>query len=457
MTEVPKIVHDRLQAASPKQAASGPAHPDADLLTAFAEQALSAAERDDVLEHLALCGDCREVIALALPDEVPAVPATVSRAGAPAPHRPSFAWPSLRWAALVAGVAVAASVLLMHPGKLNQATPPSVSSPVASSAQPTSSPQAPAPAANQVTEFARTDEARSEAKSPLSKKVVVGEEAVTVATAEQVARAKQGVLLADNKPDVGHNDRREDKPDATKDAAIADKAAAGRSTGAAAGGGAGGQPIPGSVSEMVEVTAESPVVQAEVPAEAQPMARNSAPAVEKAKPALDTESSQLQSTISTATTSELPLNGRNVTNVVTLAGAAKPNGASNVTWTVKAGVLRRSVDHGHSWQNALRADHPLRCYASRDHDVWAGGQAGTLFHSADSGLTWVQVRPSVNGQGLSSDIAQIDLRSDVRGDMRNEARRDAHSDAQALGEIVLTTRNNETWSSADTGKTWEKK
>ena len=62
MTEVPKIVYDRLRAALPKQA-----HPDADLLTAFAEQALLATERDGVLQHLALCGDCREVAALALP------------------------------------------------------------------------------------------------------------------------------------------------------------------------------------------------------------------------------------------------------------------------------------------------------------------------------------------------------------------------------------------------------
>ena len=74
MTEVPKIVYDRLRAARSRRALSEetapePAHPDADLLTAFAEQALSATERDDVLEHLALCKDCREAIALALPAE----------------------------------------------------------------------------------------------------------------------------------------------------------------------------------------------------------------------------------------------------------------------------------------------------------------------------------------------------------------------------------------------------
>ncbi len=40
-------------------------HPDAEMLSAFAEQALSATERTEVLEHLAICGRCREVVALA--------------------------------------------------------------------------------------------------------------------------------------------------------------------------------------------------------------------------------------------------------------------------------------------------------------------------------------------------------------------------------------------------------
>jgi Putative zinc-finger len=452
MTEVPKIVVDRLRAAALEHAASEPGHPDPDLLTAFAEQALSAAERDGVLAHLALCGDCREVVALARPPaetaaapiaaEARAVTATFSRAGAPAPHK-LFAWPTLRWAALAAGIAVAASVLLMHPGKLNQATLPSVNSPVAKIEQPASSQQIPAPSTNQLTEFARTREARSEPKSPSLKKEM-SEPAVTVVAPETVARAKQGVLLAQNKPDI----RRDDG----KDAAFADKPAPGLTTGAAAVGGASGQPIPGSVSEVVEVTAASPTVQAEVSSEDRLTTRNAAPAVEKAKPAVTTEAGQLQSTVSSAAISELPINGRNFESLVTLGP----------TWTIKAGVLRKSVDSGQSWQNALRADHPLRCYASHNQEVWAGGKAGTLFHSVDGGVTWVRVQPSVNGHGLSSDINRIDLRGDeLRGDVRSTARsnttRDVRGDAHGPTEIVLTTRNHETWSSSDSGRTWTTK
>src|SRR5258706_7358466 len=106
MTEVPKIVYDRLRAAVPERA-----HPDADLLAAFAEQALSTTERDGVLQHLAHCGDCREVVALALPaaDLAPpriadedAVRTMPSRSAALAPYKLSLAWPTLRLAALAA-------------------------------------------------------------------------------------------------------------------------------------------------------------------------------------------------------------------------------------------------------------------------------------------------------------------------------------------------------------------
>ena len=79
----------------------------------------------------------------------------------------------------------------------------------------------------------------------------------------------------------------------------------------------------------------------------------------------------------------------------------------------------------------------MLCYASHDQDVWAGGQAGTLFHSADSGVTWLRVQPSIKALSLTSDITHIDVRG--------------------AAEVVISTSNHEIWSSADSGKTWEKK
>src|SRR5208337_2566309 len=111
MSEVPKIVYDRLRAARPEGTGPERAHPDADLLTAFAEQALSVTERDGVLKHLALCGECREVVALAIPaaDIVATKIATETEAvrATPSPVKAQrnwltaskLAWPSLRWAA----------------------------------------------------------------------------------------------------------------------------------------------------------------------------------------------------------------------------------------------------------------------------------------------------------------------------------------------------------------------
>src|SRR5882762_7702388 len=219
MTEVPKIVYDRLRAASPERT-----HPDADLLTAFAEQALSATERDDVLQHLALCGDCRKVVALALPaaDVAPpriadedGVRTTVSRAGAPALHKLSFAWPTLRWAALAAGVVVVAAVLLVHPGKLNQATLPSRNPQVATTAPPASGLQTPsssfpssrvpsstiASPTDQFAVMAKASEAQPKSELQLSRKLKAGQ-AVTSSP-----QTESGMLLADNKKDSRQADK----------------------------------------------------------------------------------------------------------------------------------------------------------------------------------------------------------------------------------------------------------
>src|SRR5207302_136636 len=59
----PKIVRVRLN--SPSNPLGG--HPDADLLTAFAEHSIGHCERAQVMQQLANCGDCREVISLAQP------------------------------------------------------------------------------------------------------------------------------------------------------------------------------------------------------------------------------------------------------------------------------------------------------------------------------------------------------------------------------------------------------
>ncbi len=455
MTEVPKIVYDRLRAALPKQA-----HPDADLLTAFAEQALSATERDGVLQHLALCGDCREMVALALPAADLAPPQTapqtadedgvrtdvqtaVSRAGAPALHKLSFAWPTLRWAALAAGVVVAAAVLLVHPGKLNQATLPSTNPQVATTAPPASGLQTPSssvpsspiasPPADQFAVLAETNEPRRKSELRLSKKLKAGQ-AVTLSP-----QTESGMLLADNKKDSRQADKLSAAPAAGVRALDYDARTSQGTT------------------ETVEVAGATTAATTEPSAENALMARNDAPAIEKAKPALqEMEGNEEQKAQAAAVPGPARAQARNAVSAAKLASPASQSlaVAPHVTWAITGGVLQRSVDSGQSWQDALHADHPLLCYASHDDDVWTGGQAGTLFHSPNNGITWVQVQPSVKARPLSSDITQIEVRNN---DSRNNTRDELRGYARGPAAILLSTSNNEIWSSADGGKTWAKK
>jgi Photosynthesis system II assembly factor YCF48/Putative zinc-finger len=444
MTEVPKIVHDRLRAAALERVGPGAiapeqVHLDADVLTAFAEQALSASERENVLEHLARCGDCREVLALALPPvDIVAAPigvetdarATGSRAGASAPPKlnfawPTLAWPALRWAALAAGVAVAAAVLLLHPGKLNQAALPSASrtaAPVASGPPIAISPAASSPVAtpstNQIAVLAKTEGLQSKPELPVSKNVpkkLKARQAVMPAHP-----AEYGMLLADNKKDSSPADQAPAAPSARARAFNYD---------APAGRGA---------NETVEVSGATVAVETESSA-LKAMAQNDAPVV-RAKPAPQgIGGNGLQKAEAPAGPGTAMLQARNVMSksAAKLTSSASPALAHSATWAITTGVLQRSPDGGQSWQEALRADHLLLCYASRNQDVWAGGQSGTLFHSANSGVTWLRVQPSIKDLPLTSDITHIDVRGPA--------------------EVVISTSNREIWSSADSGNTWERK
>ena len=462
MTEVPKIVRDRLRAARPegspaqsalRQTVSGqneppPTHPDADLLTAFAQQALSATERAGVLEHLASCGDCREILVLALPEAdtvaVPTEPHTEPEAIA-LPAKSSWnwlssanlAWPGLRWAALAAGVVVAASILLLHPGKLNQATQSSANQQVAPAALPGTSPQiASSPVASstaesspmqQATTLAETDKAREKLQSQMPKKLKAG-------SAASPRPAQSGMMLAENMPGSAAGKTLPAPSPASPASEL------------------GGSPSQ-NVTESVDVAAAEAAV-AEPSSQDGLMARNTTPAIEKAKPGPEPEvigQQEQENDTAVAASGALKSRNRNVMAAVKLAPStsqasssqnlAIPTAANNALWTIKAGVLQRSFDNGQTWQNALRADHPLLCYASHNRDLWTGGRAGTLFHSSDNGITWVQVQPSIKAYALSSDITRIEIRDNLR----------------SPAEIVVSTSKNEIWTTIDGGQIWNKR
>lgn len=107
MENVPKIVTARLQRTRLRERLpEAEAHPDADLLTAFAEQALAGREREGVIDHLARCGDCREIVALSLPATEIVAPAHLAGTDRIRWMR----WPVLRWGVVTAGIVAVASV-----------------------------------------------------------------------------------------------------------------------------------------------------------------------------------------------------------------------------------------------------------------------------------------------------------------------------------------------------------
>jgi hypothetical protein len=355
MTDIPKIVSARLQAAASIDAPLSAVHPDTEMLGAFAEQALSVSEREHILGHLALCADCREVLALAMPPDPVATSASVplqpelrfqpelreegrSKYGrgilAPTAAGKNwwfgFARPNLGWAALAAGVAVAASMLVLHPLQQKQAVAPAAHQVAAA---------APTPSAD----GSRVDSASAESSA----------ESNTTAS----LKSKPGLASKENKK----------LPD--------------------------------------------PVL----------TARNVAP-IEKAKPVLQSEE-KLEA-------------GNQPSSEQRDALRQAP-----VRWQIADGILRRSSNAGENWENVLHADHPLRCYASHDRDIWAGGQKNSLFHSADSGQTWTKIQISTSTEAPESEIARIDLR---------------WNGAAAANEIVVSNKAMETWSSVDGGATWHK-
>ena len=207
-------------------------------------------------------------------------------------------------------------------------------------------------------------------------------------------------------------------------------------------------------TETVEVSGAAAVVEVAPSADNTLMARNETPAIEKAKPApqepapqekeMQVQVNEQQKTLAAAVPGLAKSQARAMVSSAKMASPVSQSLAHRVTWVITGGVLQRSPDNGQSWQDALRADHPLLCYASQGENVWAGGQAGTLFHSANGGVTWSQVQPAVKAQQLSSDITHIDVRGAVR-------------DVRSPAEIVLSTSNSEIWSSEDGGQTWKKK
>jgi len=417
MSEVPKIVLVRLRAADLQPTAER-AHPEADVLAAFAEQGLSQIEREGVLSHLAQCVDCRQAVQLALPAmavtppsvEVESDPIAVERAQkpvSPASPRNWFVWANLRWAVLTAGVAVAVFSVqagLEYRGKLK--APETIANHFGAQSTQSSVPA-------QIT----SDLARPQSLENYAKEVGTKRRALSghnASAAGPVAGRQPGKFLAGN--------RTTGSPFGNQPAPYPGVAAPDVST-------SGNEEVEASGTAT---SGEIGVASGDLDLMAKAQSPSQVPSIEKAKPALD-ESSQDKGAPAGA---HPPV--ASATNQMAARGllASAPTLKQGMAWMVESGVLKRSSDGGRTWQATLTGEGTWLCYATRGQQVWVGGTAGAIKQSSDGGQTWTAIAVISRGQTLSSDVVGIDLKEPA--------------------EIVLATASHETWSSANGGRTWEK-
>jgi hypothetical protein len=107
MAELSNVLRQRLASVEQPQV-----HPDADTLTAYVEHLLAAPERTYVLEHLAACSQCREVMLLLSTPQAAEAAAPVIKV---VPARVRSWRPAWGLAASLAGLAIVAGVIIELP------------------------------------------------------------------------------------------------------------------------------------------------------------------------------------------------------------------------------------------------------------------------------------------------------------------------------------------------------
>ncbi len=120
-----------------------------------------------------------------------------------------------------------------------------------------------------------------------------------------------------------------------------------------------------------------------------------------------------------------------------LAQAAS-NSIVPARWSISSdgSTLLRSTNDGRSWQVVNVASNLVfRAVAAVGPEVWAGGKAGALYHSADLGMHWTKVEPAANGVALTADVASVE--------------------SSNPDQVKLTTADGKGWTTKDGGKNWE--
>ncbi len=349
MADLPKIAIRRLHAIS---AAAG-IHPDPNVMSAFVENSLPRDARAPVVQHLAQCAECREVVFLSSPDQ-----AAVLAAGAFAPSK-WLTWPVLRWGAAAAAVVVVVAAVSLH-------HPSGGSSTLSSQIQMTDIPTAKEKSAAPVQEEKREASAVAKISSAPAE---VKNDAMADAAGKRLDEVKKQAAsptLAQNPPPV-ENELREGRRDESAKAQAVEVTPA--AVPVQSGAAASSQVVPGRAKDAVT----------------QPVAGTNQGLAPEAAAARSRQ--------------------------VMLPAMIAPR------WTLTAdGTLQRSLDFGRTWQTVQVASQAgFRALAANGKDIWVGGSKGSLYHSTDAGQNWAQVQPVAGGQALTGDIIGVEFPDALHG------------------------------------------
>jgi len=435
MEKLPNIVRERLKATA------GGDHPDADLLTAFAEQALPDQERSRILQHLSRCADCRDVLALAVPPVKTADPLDTAR---PAPW---FQWKVLRWGAAVACVAIVGSAVLMRRDTLQMQ---SAKSAAAVREEPKAEQYA----------YERTDQDMADrllAQQTISSNAVNANE-------KDMGRVRDKALKSPMPPKrPASTPALPAAPVAALSPGVKDnkQVIVGAMHGAGSAGAFGGMAAKSAENwtsapaQTVSDQSKKPLPESRSVTELATLGRSSEVVeVQAGAPALDTESSSdkreapgkakaafnglpdAMAAPEVATQSQATHSEETVRQKMDRAAGFRRSPLSR--WTISSdGRLQHSIDAGQTWQPVPVGDKAsFRALSANGPDVWAGGAAGLLYHSGDSGSSWTQVKPAFANVTLTTDIAAIEFTDVQHG--------------------KITTSNGEVWTTEDAGQTWRK-
>lgn len=115
------------------------------------------------------------------------------------------------------------------------------------------------------------------------------------------------------------------------------------------------------------------------------------------------------------------------------AFALDKKAASPMDWGLSPdGDVQRSLDFGKTWQSLPVAGSPFHAIAAVGNEVWVGGNAGALYHSADAGQSWTKIDPV-----STDDITHIEFSDPQNG--------------------LLNTANGQVWRTFDGGRSWHSK